>query len=911
MDTQLANQPETRLFAEAPHALPADVVLESLQSSVEGLDADEAGSRLESHGPNRLPEPEKESGFKRFFKHFNDALIYVLLAAALVTAIQGHWVDTALILLVVIFNAVIGFVQEGQAENALQGIRQMLSATATARRGAEWVKVDADDLVPGDVVQLGAGDRVPADLRLLEATDLQVDESALTGESVPSDKAVDPVEEDAGIGDRASMAFSGTVVTAGVARGVVTATGQDTEIGRINTMVSEVETLATPLTRAMSQFSKVLSLAVVGISVLLFFVGWIFHDFSIGELMVASIGFAVATIPEGLPAILTITLARGVQLMAKRNAITRKLNSVETLGSVTTICSDKTGTLTKNEMTVQEVITVTGDYHVDGQGYEPVGDITREGQLVRLEEHDDLRAVVVVAGLANDSQVRQEDGQWKLLGEPTDGALRVLAVKSGFEPQDSRVGVVPFNSTNKWMATLDEFEGARTINLKGAPDRVMERCTWQGTGSDNREELNQEYWEAEIDRLSAQGLRVLAAAVRSADDVEDLSADDVNEGGFVMLGLYGIIDPPRPEAIEAIAECRRAGIDVKMITGDHAGTALAIAREMGISDCDSAITGAQIEQSSDEELQELVKTSDVFARTSPEHKLRLVTALQANGEVVAMTGDGVNDAPSLKRADVGVAMGLKGTEATKEAAEIVLADDNFATIERAVEMGRTIYDNLRKSIVFILPTNGAEGIVILIAILAGLALPLTAVQILWVNMLTSVTLSIALAFEPSEPDIMRQPPRDPRGGLLSKLTLARIGYVSLIVGGATLAIFGFTMNQTDQSLAVARTMAVNTLVLGQVFYLFNVRYLRQSSLRLSLFTTNPVSWICVAAAVGLQLLFTYAPFMNGLLGSAPLTAAQWLYPIGVGVLVFVVVEVEKAIGRRRSERAVAASASSS
>ncbi|MGB3955271.1 MAG: cation-transporting P-type ATPase [Brooklawnia sp.] len=902
MDTQIARERQDMLVPETPHALPSKQVLAQLGASDDGLSAQEAATRLESHGPNRLPEPQKESKLKRFFKHFNDALIYVLLAAAVITGVQGHWIDTALILLVVVFNAVIGYVQEGQAENALAGIRQMLSATATARRDGEWVVVDAEDLVPGDLVRLGAGDRVPADVRLLRATDLQVEEAALTGESVPSDKQTDPVDADAGIGDRSSMAFSGTLVTAGTALAVVTGTGQHTEIGKINTMVAEVETLATPLTRAMARFSKVLSLIVVGIAVLLFFIGLIFHDFTLGELFVAAIGFAVATIPEGLPAILTITLARGVQLMAKRNAITRKLNSVETLGSVTTICSDKTGTLTRNEMTVQQVVTISGQYQVTGTGYAPEGQLERDGQPVSLDDHDDLRALITVAGLANDSEVRRADDDWKLLGEPTDGALRVLAMKTGFEAGGSRVAGVPFNSTNKWMATLDDHGGARIVNLKGAPDRILALCSWQGAGPDARDDLDHQHWEDEIDRLSEQGLRVLAAAVRTADDADELTADDVDSGGFVMLGLYGIIDPPRPEAIEAIAECQRAGIDVKMITGDHAGTALAIAREMGIGDGRTAITGSQIEEASDAELQELVRTSDVFARTSPEHKLRLVTALQANGEVGAMTGDGVNDAPSLKRADVGVAMGIKGTEATKEAAEIVLADDNFASIEKAVEMGRTIYDNLRKSIVFILPTNGAEGVVILIAIIAGLSLPLTPVQILWVNMLTSITLSIALAFEPSEPDIMKQPPRDPNSGLLSRLTLARIIYVSLIIAGATLLIFGLTISQTGYSLEVARTMAVNTLVFGQIFYLFNVRYMRQSSLRLAMFTTNPIAWICVAGAIVLQLLFTYVPLLNTALSSAPLNPAQWLYPVGVGLLVFVVVEVEKAVGRARRAR---------
>jgi len=885
------------------HALSPDEVLELLDASPRGLSEEEARRRLEDHGLNRLPEPEKDGPLKRFLSHFNDALIYVLLGAAVVTALMQHWIDMGVILGVVIINAVIGFIQEGKAENALAAIRSMLSPSATVRRDGDWRDTPADELVPGDVVRLRAGDRVPADIRLLATTNLRIEEAALTGESVPSEKSVDPVDADSGVGDRSSMAFSGTLVTSGTGRGVVVATGVDTQIGQINTMMADVETLATPLTKQMNRFGKVLSAIVLGVAVLLVILGRIIHGTDWGELFMASIGFAVAVIPEGLPAIMTITLAIGVQNMARRNAITRRLNAVETLGSVTTICSDKTGTLTKNEMTVRSVVTATRAYDVTGTGYAPEGEVTPDGggDAVTLDDAHDLATLATVAALANDAEIRRRDDAWVLSGEPTDGGIRTFALKLGVEATpDERVAEVPFDSATKFMATLDRTDGGLVVHLKGAPDRLLDRCDRQGTSLHDTAPLDREYWEREVDRLGAEGLRVLAAAIRPAEETS-LSVADIDSGGFILVGLFGILDPPRPEAIEAIRAVQSAGIRVKMITGDHAETAKAIGAEMGIGNGNGAVTGTELEQASDEELREIVRRTDIFARTSPEHKLRLVTALQANGEVTAMTGDGVNDAPSLKRADVGVAMGIKGTEATKEASEIVLADDNFSSIGRAVEEGRTIYDNLRKAIIFILPTNGAEGFVILAAVTFGLTLPLTPVQILWVNMVTAVTLALALAFEPAERDIMTRPPRDPDAPILGGAAIERIALVALLIGGATIAVF-FREYGSDGNIDLARTVAVNTLVFGQLFYLFNVRFLRQHSFRKEVFTKNPVSWVFVGALLVFQLLFVYAPFMNTLFGSAPLPVRDWLIPIAVGFTVFLVVEGEKAFTRSHAAR---------
>lgn len=890
------------LLPKTPHAQPSAEVLDGLQSSLDGLSREEADSRLEQFGANRLPEPPKEGALKRFFKHFHNILIYILLSAALVTALLGHWVDTGVILGVVVINAVIGFIQEGKAEQALEGLRKMLSLHAQALRDGQWREVDAEQLVPGEIVRLRSGDRVPADLRLLETINLRVEESALTGESLPVAKNTEEVAADAGVGDRFGMAFSGTLVATGRGTGVVVATGVATEIGKINRMISEVEKMATPLTRQMEHFGKILSVAIVIMAGLVFLTGWTFHQYTIDELFLAAIGFAVAAIPEGLPAILTITLALGVQRMAGRNAITRKLNAVETLGSVTVICSDKTGTLTRNEMTVLELVTDGGTYQAEGVGYAPHGEILRGEVRAELADHQDLHRLVEILAVCNDSTIHQEEGQWLVNGEPTEGALRTLAAKAGFSDEEyQRLAVVPFESENKFMATLNQIGDDRRILVKGAPDRLLDRCSHQFGKDGTLEALDRPFWESQIESLSARGLRVLAGAERGVDQTrEGLQFADL-EGELVFAGLVGIIDPPRPEAITAIETCQRAGIRVIMITGDHVGTAAAIGRKMGIGVDRQAVLGATVETASDEELRRIVNESDIYARTSPTHKLRLVEALQSRGEVVAMTGDGVNDAPALKRADVGIAMGIKGTEATKGAADIVLSDDNFASIGQAVREGRTIYDNLRKAIVFILPTNGAEGLVVLVAVAFGLVLPLTPVQILWVNMVTAVTLALALAFEPAEPGVMSRPPRKSAAPILDRPFLWRIAFVSSLIGLATIAVF-IVERSLGMELAMARTLAVNTLVFGQMFYLFNSRFLYQSSLTLQRLLANRVAWLMVGVLIVLQLIFVYTPVMQGWFGSTALSARHWLVPLGIGLAVFLAVEAEKAFHRRRAQK---------
>lgn len=890
---------------ENAHSFSTESVLTQLEAQHTGLSTEESRRRLDRIGPNRLPEPPTDGLLKRFFKHFNDVLIYILLAAAAITAVLEHWVDTGVIVGVVVINAIIGFIQEGKAEAALEGIRNMLSPHAQARRDGQWNEIDAGTLVPGDIVRLRSGDRVPADIRLIETNNLRIEESALTGESEPSDKNTLAVAPQAGVGDRTCMAFSGTLVAAGRGLGVVTATGSHTEIGHINRMMSEVQTVQTPLTRQMAEFSKTLSMVIVALAAMMLIIGFAFHDYPLADVLFAAIGFAVAAIPEGLPAIMTITLALGVQRMARRKAITRKLTAVETLGSVTVICSDKTGTLTKNEMTARYVVTRGGVYEISGTGYIPEGDITLDGNTVAVYDHGHLLAVIEVVAVANDTYIVKDGGQWRVAGEPTEGALRTLAHKAGFDADaHTRHASIPFESANKFMATLNSHpQGGRRILLKGAPDRLLDRCDYEMGADAQPKPLDRQFWEYHIDRLSADGLRVLAAATRDVpDDKADLSLDDVGRG-MTFLGLIGIIDPPRPEAIEAIRSCHSAGIRVKMITGDHAGTARAIGIEMGLGNSETltVLTGADIESATDEALEQMAQNCDIFARTSPEHKLRLVKALQARGEVVAMTGDGVNDAPALKRADVGVAMGIKGTEATKEAAEIVLADDNFSSIERAVEEGRTIYDNLRKAILFILPTNGAQGLVMLAAIVFGLVLPLTPAQILWVNMVIAVTLALALAFEPTEPGVMQRPPREPGASLIDRILVMRLGLVSVLIGGATMATFEYEL-AVGMTTEEARTMAVNTLVIGQAFYLFNARFLTESSLHIKHLFSNRVALLAVATLAILQLGFVYLPVMNTAFGTAPLALRHWLLPMAIGALIFLVIEGEKALTRHNSQR---------
>ena len=886
------------------YALSVEETIAKLQTEqTKGLSSEEAQNRLKQYGENKLPEVKKQSFFVRFIKHFNDILIYVLFAAAIVTTVLGHYADTVVILIVTVINAAIGFIQENKAEKALSDIKKLLSLKAQVVRDGMREEVDTAQLTLGDIVLLTPGDKVPADLRLISAHNLKLEESPLTGEAISSDKKTDTLPSDTMLGDRVNMAFSGTTVSAGTAIGVVVAIGADTEIGKINRMISEVEGITTPLIRQTSQFGKSVSLVIVGVAVLVFVFARIFRSelYDSSELLLSVIGLAVAAIPEGLPAILSIILAIGVQNMAKRKAIIRNLPSVETLGAVSVICSDKTGTLTQNEMTVKTLQTHDARYTVTGTGYAPEGEILRNNELFDLNQALDLSYLVECFNTCNDAVIgKDEDGHWTVKGEPTEGALVTLYHKANMEHRElNRICTIPFDSEYKYMATLVERLPQNLILIKGAPDRLLDMAD-QDFIQGKTKPIDRSFWEAKIAELAREGQRVIGAAYKPVDSsVVEIEHHDIHDG-IVFLGLAGIIDPPREEAIEAITACCSAGIRVKMITGDHADTAKAIGQEMGIGNGTMSMLGKDIEQMSDEELQEVVMDYDIFARTSPEHKLRLVKAIQANGAICGMTGDGVNDAPALKKADVGIAMGIKGTEVTKDAAEMVLADDNFATIVSAVEEGRRVYDNLKKTILFILPTNAAEAFLIIASILFGTMIPLTPIQILWVNMVTSVTVSLALAFEGIEMGTMQRPPRSPKTPLLSRYFIWRILFVSILIGGFTLLVNMYLLNK-GVSEDMVRTITLQTIVFTQLFHLFNSRSIRGFAFAKGFFTNKAVFVVALALIV-LQLSITYLPFMNSVFGTMPLSLHQWQYPLTLGILIFIIVEIEKTVMRAIDRR---------
>jgi len=874
-----------------------DVVSDVESDIIHGLSEKEAIERFHSIGENGLPEKKKESKIIRFLKHFNDILIYILFIAAIVTAVLGHYIDTFVILLVAIVNASIGYFQENKAEKALEDIKKMLSLKAQVIRDGVRTEIDASHLTIGDIVLLSPGDKVPADLRLIKADNLKIEESPLTGESVPSEKKIQTLPADTMLGDRVNIAFSSTTVSAGTGTGIVVAIGRDTEIGKINEMMSNVEAITTPLLRQTAKFGKTVSFVIVGIAILIFIFGHFFRHYETGELLMSVIGLAVAAIPEGLPAILSIILAIGVQNMAQRKAIVRTLPSVETLGAVSVICSDKTGTLTKNEMTVKTVEIKNKDFTVTGTGYAPVGDILDNGVKVRFTAEPILEELINCFNTCNEASLgKDEEDHWYVKGDPTEGALVTLYAKATIDHHtEERISTIPFDSEYKYMATLVERRDRNVIYIKGAPDRLLDMSEKEKT-KNGESAFDRAYWEGKITELAQKGQRIIGAAYKVVDkSVLSIKHEDIHDG-IVFLGLAGIIDPPREEAIEAIRSCTEAGITVKMITGDHVDTAKTIGKEMGIGDGTKALQGKDLEIMTDEELEVAAQEYNIFARTSPEHKLRLVKALQARGIICAMTGDGVNDAPALKKADVGIAMGIKGTEVTKDAAEMVLADDNFSTIVAAVEEGRRVYDNLKKTILFILPTNGAESFLIIASILFGTLMPLTPVQILWVNMVTSVTVSLALAFEKIEPGTMKRTPRLPETPLLNGYFIWRILFVSILIGGGTLLMNLYLIDK-GVSEEIVKTITLQTIVITQMFHLFNSRSIRNFAMSKDFFDNKAV-FIVSALLILLQLSITYIPFMNDVFGTTPLEISDWKYPFVFGLLIFIIVEIEKAVMRK-------------
>jgi len=886
------------------HHLPREEVETLLESGgAKGLDIFEVAHRQTHFGPNRLTLKKGKSPLVLFLLQFNQPLVYILLGAAIITFALQEWVDSGVIFAVVLVNAIIGFIQESRAIKAIEALARAMEGMATVVRAGKKEKIAATELVPGDLVLLQSGDKVPADLRLLRTRELQIDESALTGESVPVQKQPEHLVQQTLLADRSNIAYSSTLVTYGTGAGIVVATGDGTEIGQINALIASADTLATPLTRKIAHFSGILLWVILGLTGLTLLAGW-YHGVPPLDNFMAAVALAVGAIPEGLPAAMTIMLAIGVGKMARRHAIIRRMPAVETLGSTTVICSDKTGTLTQNQMTVQEVCAGGNCYEFTGVGYTPQGEVYLDESAIDLESHTALVECLKAGLLCNDSSLINKGEQWGIEGDPTEVALITAAAKAGLsrevlEQNLPRIDTLPFESQHQYMATLHKAGiGAESvIYMKGSVESVLSRCHDAYVAGAEPGLLDQAIIHREVEEMAARGLRVLAFARKvEAAASQSVSHADVADG-LTFLGLQAMMDPPRQEAITAVSACQRAGIQVKMITGDHVVTAAAIAHQIGLkgtagSDAESfAVSGHMLSQLGDHELVDVAQRTAVFARVSPEQKLRLVEALQAKGHVVAMTGDGVNDAPALKQADIGVAMGLGGTEVAKEAADMVLTDDNFSTIEAAVEEGRAVFDNLVKFITWTLPTNIGEGLVILVAVFAGLDLPITPVQILWINMTTAVLLGLMLAFEGKEPGIMERPPRRPETPVITPELGIRIGLVSLMLLLGAFGLFEWALLH-GRSIETARTVAVNMFVFRELFYLFNCRSLRYSMFRLGIFSNR---WLVIGVAVMtlLQVLFTYSPAMNQLFGTAPIGITEWTWILTGGLVIYTVVGVEK------------------
>lgn len=874
-------------------------IFSDLQSSSAGLTSATAHDRLQKYGPNALPQKAEKSALLKFIAHFKDVLIYILLAAAVITAIMGHWVDTFVILGVAVINALIGFIQESNAEKSLKSIQNMLANEAMLVRDGKQVTVPTREIVIGDVVMLRPGDKIPADLRLFEVNNLRVEEAILTGESTVVSKSVDTLSGEKSLGDRLNLAFSGTTVSSGTAAGVVIASGGDTELGHINEMISGIKEVKTPLLVQIDKLGKAIFFIILLMMVALFIFGYLLRDIPLGELSLSVISLAVAAVPEGLPAIISIILSLGVQSMARNQAIIRKLPTVETLGAMSVICSDKTGTLTMNEMTVKAVVLAKSRWRVSGNSYEPKGEIVAEqGAAGSISAAQDplFQQFLRTVDTCNESQLRQDSqGHWTIVGGPTEGALKVLAAK-GLTATGAVevVSKLPFDSLYKYMSVSCVAGDESYVLLTGAPDVLLNLCQQQQT-PEGAEPIDRAYWDAAITTYASEGLRTVAAAwKKTAAPVTSLDHDELKHD-MVLLGLACMMDPPRPEAIAAIDECQQAGIRVKMITGDHQETAMAIGQMLGIGNSQAAITGYQLEHMSDAELAEAAKTYDIFARTSPEHKLRLVKALEASGEIVGMTGDGVNDAPALKQANVGIAMGIKGTEVTKEAADMILADDNFATIAAAVKEGRRVYDNLKKTILFIMPTNLAQGLLIIIAILMGNLLPLTPVQILWMNMATSATLSFGLAFEPAEANAMRRPPRNVKAHVMDGYAIWRVVFVGLLISISAFVLEAW-LQPRGYSAEFIRTVLLQMLVTAQWAYMLNCRNADGFSLDRGLLKNRGI-WLVTLVLIVLQAIIIYVPLMNTLFGTRPLPINYWLISLIVSVIIFFVVEIEKRLTR--------------
>lgn len=880
------------------HSLETSEAIAQLQSDAEyGLSTATAKRRLTEIGANELTAKKTKPWWLKFLLQFNQPLLIILLCAGLVKAVTGSFVNAGVIWGVTTTNAIIGFIQESKAESAIAALAKAITTEATVIRDGQKLRIPSGELVPGDIVLLTSGDKVPADLRLIQVRNLQIDESALTGESVAVEKNLKILKSDAGLAERKNMAYAGGFVTFGQATGIVIATGNATETGRISQLMEQHTDISTPLTRKFDKFSQSWLYMVLGLATLCFVVGLSFRGFQ--EALEAAVALTVSAIPEGLPAVVTVTLAIGVSRMARRNAIIRKLPAVETLGSATVICSDKTGTLTENQMTVQAIYAGGHQYTVTGIGYTPDGEILIDDKPVDLNSDKGLQECLIAGILCNDSQLEKKNGRWVVMGDPTEGALIASANKAGFSQptlaqQMPKLDGIPFESDFQYMATLHGTAKGNTIYVKGSVEAILQRCSLmlnthgQPRPLDCVETLKQTSIEREVNIMARQGLRVLALAKKPVSDEQNTVDHPDIATGLIFLGLQGMIDPPRESAIKAVEACQAAGIQVKMITGDHAVTAQAIARRMGINKNGSvlAFTGAELAHMDKTELAQVAEEGVVFARVAPEQKLRLVEALQSKGEIVAMTGDGVNDAPALKQADIGIAMGGAGTEVAKEAADMLLTDDNFASIEAAVEEGRAVYKNLLKAICCILPVNGGESMTILISTLLARDLPILSLQVLWLNMLNSITMTVPLAFEPKGQNVMQQAPRNPHEPLLAGSRLGRILAISLFNWIVIFGVFEY-IRQTTGNIDLARTMAINSLIAGRIFYLLSISQLIPNLIAKMDGTIQenvdiPAIGFGILGAILLQILFAHVPLINEVFETAPLTLQQWLFCLGVG-----------------------------
>ncbi len=878
-------------MAEAPHTLSVQAAIAAQQSSEQGLSETEAARRLHTFGANKPTEKTERSAWLRLLSQFQNVLIYLLLASAGVSVALAHWVDASVIFGVVLINGIVGFVQEGKAERALRAIQAMARSRSQVVRDGQLRSIDSQDLVVGDIIFVQAGDRVPADARLIYGKDIRCDESALTGESEPTSKRVTALAPDTVGNAPANMLFMGTLITYGTGRALVWHTGDKTQLGTISHLVDDTEVLITPLQRQLTRFAQQLAIVIIIVSVLVATYGTWLQGHPLANMLQAAIGIAVASIPEGLPAIVTIALAIGVQIMARHHALVRQLPSVEVLGSVDIICSDKTGTLTTNTMTARRLVTASGSYQISGEGYQP------EGKLLPQDNHSPeqdpaLPPAFWVAMHCNDASLTQHGSDWELHGDPTEGALLVLAKKMVAEPNLlARLDELPFDAELRYMATLHQSGSAENcIAIKGAPEQLLSRADRQ-LGALGSEPIAVDHWQAAIAQLANGGMRVMALAYKPLPSDQTTVQHSDLDAGLTLLALVGISDPPRAEAVDSIRTCHSAGIRIKMITGDNPVTARAIGTELGLN-TERVLTGAELDQLAPDALRAAAFDTDIFARTSPLNKLQLVRALQQTGHVVAMTGDGVNDAPALKQANIGVAMGRKGTDAAKDAADIVLTDDNFSTIARAVVQGRAVYDNIVKSILFTLPTSLAEATVITAAILLNTLLPITPAQILWINMITAITLALALAFEPEESGIMRRPPRPLNQGLITRPVLVRM----LVMGGSAAAlVFGlfFYYLSEGAALPLARSIAINTLVMIEALYLLSCRFLNHSLFSRRTLNGSLPSVLAIIAVIIIQFAFTYLPYSQQLFEVAPLTAHDWMFVVAGALPIVLIVELEK------------------